>query len=219
MNLHHPLISAQILSAQEHSQALLSLLEAHEIAAELKRPPWDLALQLSSLHDLGVSDSHLRYLICQELVEHRFETGSADQDKRTFSAAGFLRFTADSCFVLTTTGLLAAKRLTRPNGARDPAVHATQMPHYDTAKRILFFAGEIVKQFRVPAENQELILMAFEEEEWPPHLTDPLPGKAETPAKRRLSDAIRNLNANQHHRRIRFRGDGRGSGVVWEPLP
>jgi hypothetical protein len=85
--------------------------------------------------------------------------------------------------------------------------------------RILFFTGEIVKRFRVPAANQELILMAFEEEGWPPHLSDPLPGKGEVPAKRRLSDAIKNLNAHQCRHRLRFHGDGRGLGVFWEPLP
>jgi hypothetical protein len=201
----------------EYRQALVPLAESYRAAVALNRKAWDFALQLASLYELGVTDSQLRCLICQGLAEHRFETGSGDQDERTFSPPRYLRFSADSCFVLTEAGCLEATRLSRP-GVPAGASHTTTAPFYDAAKRILYFAGETVKHFRVPATNQELILMAFEEEDWPPHISDPLPGRAGTPAKRRLNDAIKNLNANQHCHSVRFRGDGRGLGVLWESL-
>jgi hypothetical protein len=205
---------------QDFHGALLPLVESYYTAMELNRSIWDLALELSSLHHLGVSDSQLRYVICRGFVEHRFETGSSDQTERTFSAPMFLRFSANSCFVLTEAGRRAAKQASHQHlPAMITGKRAGNTPFYDADKRILFFAGETVKRYRVPAENQELILMAFEEEKWPPHISDPLPGKAGTSAKRRLSDAIKNLNGNQHKRRVRFRGDGRGVGVVWEALP
>jgi hypothetical protein len=73
-----------------------------------------------------------------------------------------------------------------------------------------------VKRFRVPALNQELILAAFEEEGWPPHLDDPLPQEANTDPKQRLQDTIKRLNRHQVNRLIHFRGDGSGTGILWE---
>ena len=40
-------------------------------------------------------------------------------------------------------------------------------PYWDAERRTLWFRGVIVKQFRQPAENQILILSAFEELCWP----------------------------------------------------
>jgi hypothetical protein len=73
-----------------------------------------------------------------------------------------------------------------------------------------------VKRFRLPARNQELVLAAFEEEGWPPHIDDPLPSRLDHDAKQRLHDTIRRLNQHQINRLIHFRGDGRGCGVLWE---
>jgi hypothetical protein len=33
----------------------------------------------------------------------------------------------------------------------------------------------VVKEFKLPAPNQETILTAFQEEGWPPRIDDPLP--------------------------------------------
>ena len=41
------------------------------------------------------------------------------------------------------------------------------------------YRDEIVKRYRVPAPNQELILAAFEEEGWPQLIDDPLPPQDE----------------------------------------
>jgi hypothetical protein len=74
----------------------------------------------------------------------------------------------------------------------------------------------LVKQFRLPALNQELILAAFEEEAWPPHIDDPLPNALGQDPKQRLHDTIKRLNRHQVNRLIRFRSDGTGSGIIWE---
>ena len=67
--------------------------------------------------------------------------------------------------------------------------------------------------------NQQAILVAFEEEGWPRSIDDPLPY---IPTKRlnkeRLHATIRCLNANQANRLLRFRGDGTGERVLWEPI-
>ena len=95
---------------------------------------------------------------------------------------------------------------------------ASHIPHWDHDCRELRFGSYLVKQFKVPAENQELILSAFEEEGWPPHLDDPLPPRPELDSKQRLHDAINRLNRNQKRRLIRFHGDGNGQGLRWELL-
>ncbi len=73
-----------------------------------------------------------------------------------------------------------------------------------------------MKQFKVPAANQERILAAFEEEGWPIRIDDPLPPNSEQDSKRRLHDTINSLNRNQKQNLIRFVGDGSGQGVRWE---
>ena len=76
----------------------------------------------------------------------------------------------------------------------------------------------LVKQFKLPSPNQETVLMAFQEEGWPPRIDDPLPPHPELDPKRRLHDTIKCLNHNQQNRLIQFHGDGTGEGVLWELL-
>jgi hypothetical protein len=74
----------------------------------------------------------------------------------------------------------------------------------------------VVKQFKSPAMNQETILTAFEEENWPPRIDDPLPPEPDLDPKRRLHATINSLNGRQKNPLIRFVGDGTGEGVRWE---
>lgn len=90
-----------------------------------------------------------------------------------------------------------------------------ELPCWDGALRQLRWAGQLVKEFRVPAANQEAILTALEEEGWPPYLDDPLPPTNDIDPKARLHDAIKNLNRKQINRLLCFRGNGNGEGVLW----
>jgi hypothetical protein len=89
------------------------------------------------------------------------------------------------------------------------------VPHWDPDLQELRVNGLIVKQFKVPAPNQEMVLAAFEEERWPLRVDDPLPPQADQEPKRRLHDTIVSLNRSHKHRVIRFTGDGSGEGVRW----
>ncbi len=75
-----------------------------------------------------------------------------------------------------------------------------------------------MKRFRVPAENQEAVLSAFQEEGWPSRVDDPLPPAEGVVIKERLKFTIRRLNAAQIERRMHFFGDGTGEAVCWVPL-
>jgi len=89
-------------------------------------------------------------------------------------------------------------------------------PKWNVERRELTVSGTVVKRFRWPAPNQEMILSVFSEEGWPSRIEDPLPqGKGLDP-KRRLGDTIKCLNRNQNVNLIRFRGDGTGEGILWD---
>jgi hypothetical protein len=92
------------------------------------------------------------------------------------------------------------------------------VPRWDAECRELRWGAALVKRFREPALNQELILAVFEEEGWPARIDDPLPNDPGCDPKQRLHDTIKRLNRHQANRLLRFRGDGSGSGVLWEAL-
>ena len=105
-----------------------------------------------------------------------------------------------------------------PPPAEPPDVNAPAVPHWNPALRVLTWQGRVVKQYRQPAPNQEVILAAFQEDGWPPRIDDPLPLKPEIDPKQHLRDTIKNINRNQSRRLILFQGDGTGCGVCWSYL-
>ncbi|HEV3340909.1 MAG TPA: hypothetical protein VG125_11150, partial [Pirellulales bacterium] len=101
-------------------------------------------------------------------------------------------------------------------------------PHYDSARRELSLGGVVLKRFKRPAENQEAILTAFQEESerndglWPPKIDDPISGESPDPIKR-LHSALDALNkaiaegaadATPPHY-VEFFTDGTGQAVRW----
>ena len=113
----------------------------------------------------------------------------------------------------------AAQTFARPshNGNANSG-RSAPVPTWDRDRQELRLAGKLIKQFKVPAANQEMILAAFEEEQWPPRVDDPLPPHPAQDSKRRLHDTINSLNRSHKNALIRFLGDGSGQGVRWEPV-
>lgn len=91
---------------------------------------------------------------------------------------------------------------------------AAQRPRWDRDTGKLHYGGKLARQVQNPgrATNIVAILDAFEEQGWPARIDDPLPDGGD---KQRLREAIRTLN--QGLSRLRFRADGTGSGICWEP--
>lgn len=87
-------------------------------------------------------------------------------------------------------------------------------PNWDRGTGKLHYGGKLVRHVANPgrATNIVAILDVFEEQGWPERIDDPLRGGAD---KQRLREAIRTLN--QGLSGIRFRADGTGSGIGWEP--
>ena len=213
------------------------LQQAHRYAHELKRDVWDFGIEIAELREVGLRNSDFRWLLCKGYVEHRREYSEPGDKVRQFRQDGGLIFSKQSCFVLTKEGARAAgpstHRCADTNGAfRVSRVltngqsesnganqrHVPEVPQWDRDRHELHFAGAMVKQFKLNSPNQETILMAFEEEGWPPRIDDPLRPQPEIDPKERLRNTIKSLNRKQVNRLIRFMGDGTGMAIRWESM-
>jgi len=209
--------------------ALQILLDASRRAAELQRPRWEFAVEIHELRAAGVPTSTLRWLVCQAYAQHAQETTGPRDVTRQFQPVHSLVFTDRTSFLLTKEGAALARdghdlentaAATRsqpalPNGQETPG--NGDKPHWLIDLRELRYLGQLVKRFRVPAPNQEVVLATFEEDGWPPHIDDPLPQQVEIDPGRRLHDTVNSLNRNQRHPLLRFGADGTASGIYWEP--
>jgi len=94
--------------------------------------------------------------------------------------------------------------------------HLPVKPVWDRERRELRLGDIVVKRFKWPAENQELVLNAFEDLGWPSRIDDPLVAHPTICPKRRLHDTLKCLNRKQVNELVKFRGDGTGLGVLLE---
>ena len=208
---------------QRGAPALASLIEAQKYAESLSQDIWQFASGIVALRQGGLSHNDLRWLLYRRHVQHGMETTQPGEERRTFRAGGAIRFDRRSCFVLTEAGIAFARQgssalviespasLPSNNGSPPVAV-----PIWDPDRQELRLGRDLVKCFKTPAPNQELILAAFQEEGWPVHIYDPLPPHPEQDSRRRLHDTINSLNRNQKKPLLRFMGDGSGQGVRWD---
>jgi hypothetical protein len=177
---------------------------------------------LSRLRALGVENDVLLALMYRDHIEHlRACPGPGDGDLR-FAPADSVRLTADSCFALTSAGEEFAALGHRPepeSAALDawaPFPLDEIVPHYDKQDRTLRWGCHVLKRFRQPSDNQELILVAAQELCWPAWFDDPLPRRTGKSPKLLLRDTIRDLNRRQTPYLIHFTGDGTGTRIGWE---
>lgn len=230
MGRHWEQVEATLQASEKFRRALVELQAGYSYAQQTSRDAWDFALQIENLHNIGLSENDLRYLVYLQLVEHAAEVKTNGQTRRNSRVSGALRFTSRSSFILTSVGASLAVTLGCPERAAPVTIgesfriHSHQdgplpeKPVWDVERQVLEYGGYVVKHFRWQAANQELILTTFQEEGWPVRIADPLSPSPEIDTKRRLSDAIKCLNRKQVNQLIHFRGDGTGQAVVWESL-
>jgi hypothetical protein len=213
------------------SDGLRLLLDAFHYAADVGRDVWDFAVEIETLRQAGWTNSEFRWLVCKGFVRHAVETTLAGDETRSYRhprQAQALIFGSKTCFVLTEAGFRFAANVfdsltpSPPDPGLEPGALTAGMlpagprPKWDRERQELRVGDVVVKQFKVPAANQERILAAFEEDGWPIRIDDPLPPAVEQDPKRRLHDTINSLNRNQKRHLIRFIGDGSGQGIRWE---
>lgn len=204
-------------------RAMALLMEGYEYSIQLQRDVWHFAIEVCELREALASNSDLRWLMAARYVDHAWETTGTLDHERTFENMGALAISDRSCFVCTPSGMeVAAENCQRrsfslPTAVKQPAnpspaSNTSSLPRWDRSRGQLRFAERIVKEFKLPAPNQETILSVFEEEGWPPRIDDPLP-PCDVDPRRRLHDTIKGLNGRQKYPALRFMGDGSGEGV------
>lgn len=200
---------------------LSELARASNYAKDAACDSWQFAVEIGNLAALGMMGSDLRWLVMKGYVEYAIETTKPTDSSRQFKPCHNLAFSQKACFVITATGLAfltskVADRIGHHFSEYDaPTSNRVDTPFWDREGRILRVDKQIVKAYRVPSPNQEAILAAFQEEDWPRFVHDPLPPVAKLHPKQRLRETIRSLNTNQQNNRIRFQGDGTGERIGW----
>lgn len=218
---------------------LSTLLRAREYAADLDVDPWKFAVEWRLLKARGLEETDVRWLVAGSLVEARREISLRYAFERTFVPHDVPRLSADTAFILTSQGEALCRSLGEliessalPDTLYDPnrnSIASTSLPiqpsantppsaatpHWDPDRRELTFQGQLVKCYKVPSPNQELILSVFQEESWPEFIDDPLPPLEDLEPHRRLQATVKSLNRRQVNKLIRFRGNG-GMKVFWE---
>jgi hypothetical protein len=217
--------------------AALSVLdEARDYARSLGMNPWEFAIEITTLRRLRLSASDLRWMIARGLVEHATELTHLRDCARSFRDSDRNVLSQRSCFVLTAEG---AALIGSPSCAAPPSSGASselagepkpqaksapphgessrgRTPKWDRDRQELRVGNIVVKRFTIPAFGPEVLLAAFEEQQWPKHIDDPLPLRDEAVRASRLQEAINALNCRQNRRLVRFVCDGNGQGVQWE---
>lgn len=178
---------------------------------------------LALLRTVGLRDEVLEWLLFQDQLARapRSSTNGdaaptrqglrlTDTDPVQLTRAG----RAFAAWVLTQDGSCpAAVPVATPCG---PVLLGRNVPHYDLVARCFTWGRHLVKCFRQPSGNQELLLQAAEAQGWPCWFADPLPACPVVVAQQRLRDTLKNLNRWQQTPCIRFRGDGTGRRLGWE---
>ena len=218
---------------------LSSLFRAHEYADEVEVDPWKFAIEWRHLKARGLEETDVRYLVARGLVDLRREISLRGAFERTFIVQDVPRLSGDTAFVLTPAGITFCRALGEngespftsdaeltsisprsipPELQQTTSAQDTETikPCWNRDRRELTFQGQLVKSYRVPSPNQELILSVFQEEDWPEFIDDPLPPQNNLEPHRRLQATVKSLNRHQSDRLIRFRGNA--SKIFWQPI-
>jgi hypothetical protein len=202
------------------TEAFALLLQGHEYARTLKRSPWDFAVNIKELRAAKLHDNDLRWLLLSGYVEHARETTRLGSGKRAFRRSG-TAFTNRSCFILTEQGKAVAL-LAQAADMGSTAELATGLralrPRWDGGLREFRLGPVVVKRFEEAAPNQELLLGAFEEQDFSQHIDDPIPPESGLLSRERLRDTVKRLNRSLRGWPIRFHVEHGGKGVRWELL-
>jgi hypothetical protein len=192
--------------------ALAPLLEAYQCARQLGKDVWEFAVELRCLREAGLTHSQLRWLLAQGWVTQQAECSRPSAKRRAFRRVENLSLGEAGCFVLTERGAGVFSSLRQHHRA---ASDRPARPCWDALRCELRVGAAIVKHFKQPAPNQQLVLQAFEEEGWPPRIDDPLPPEPDQDAKQRLHSTINNLNRSHKTILMQFCGRGDAQSFGW----
>ncbi len=202
------------------------LFKAMEYADDVDKDAQQFAVEIDCLSEVGLTTSEFRWLISKGLVTHVTEmTSTEDRDRRFHPSTDRMIFGRNSCFWLTEKGRRYFRSLFESDNGngrpRQPSPwddngNPATCPIWDVDRQELRLGKVLIKQYKVSAQNQELILAAFQEEGWPPSILDPLPPHPEINPKRRLQDTVASLNRSQRNTLVTFHVSNHGQSVFWQ---
>jgi hypothetical protein len=207
--------------------AYATLLTAALEAREQLRSPRSNPVPIDRLRRRGAGDDVLIWILYQGHCERLAVSPEELTDSNSARLArDNLGLRSNPAFALTESGEDFADRLLMSllfsEGDEDFTRMWTMLnlgrftPHYDTEHRVFSWGRQVIKCFRQPSPNQEIILSSAQELSWPDWFDDPLPRRGSTNAKVRLHDTIKDLNRRQQMALVQFKGDGTGTRVGWE---
>jgi hypothetical protein len=221
--------------AERFRPAIDLLLTAYHYAEDSLADSWQFAIGLNELQASGATLADVRWLILRGFAEHARETTIPGDSERSFRKLPATAFPLDTFVVLSARGASdlkkvfgadrkvsdAVDRQTTAKAAQSEVVagDAYLTPEWDPVRRELRYQGGVIKRYRVPAQNQALVLEAFQESGWPEYIDDPLPPSAGQDSKERLLATIKSLNRSQRSQLIRFHGNGNGQQIYWQHVP
>jgi hypothetical protein len=115
----------------------------------------------------------------------------------------------------TGRGIAFLQRIATIISAMPAGVAVQLQPCWDERRREIRVGSATVKKFHRPAPNQELLLQAFEESEWPATIDDPLPPHGEVKPACRLRETVKRLNRSVDGRVIMFGTSANGQHATW----
>ena len=83
---------------------LAFLQKAYAYARDADTDLWDFALEIDRLHETGLTDEHLRWLVANGHLQCGQESSVYGDPHRSFHPSDNLDFTNRTCFVLTSSG-------------------------------------------------------------------------------------------------------------------
>jgi hypothetical protein len=164
--------------------------------------PWAFGVPIRKLINTGVTHDDLTWLIGKNLLKcHSLNASRAPRP------AGRTHIEATP-IMLTDLGASFVEQYCL----------GVYVPCWDPHRRVLSVEGHPIKVYRQPADKQETVLSAFQEDGWIKEIDDPLPQGTDirgTDAKVRLRQTVKNLNRAQQPSTILFSASGNGERITW----
>jgi hypothetical protein len=99
-----------------------------------------------------------------------------------------------------------------------PDLNLPAAPEWNEQLQLLNWGGRITKWFRKPAPNLVALIHALEKSNWSAWSSNPFRETANHSGQYLLREAIKNWNYSRMGKFIRLRGDGSGTGFLWQRL-
>ena len=205
--------------------AYLRLVAARWQAEDSELSPSEHPVAWKSLQAEGVGEPILRWMIYQAHVEHLRLTSLRALGSLRFESVSTLCLLHDSHFALTQRGeefadhflahVIASREISCEHDWGQLLL-GRLVPEYDPSTRMFSWGWHVLKHFRQPSHNQEVILCTADELDWIPWFDSPLPLRSDRNPKTCLNYSIKALNRHQSPYLIHFQGDGTGTRIGWE---